>query len=71
MKTYPTARQAIDHSIEYGEIGHCEDTSANHKTLLALCDDHCSGNGLEDYWADDPGSVDNLRWRVNVAMPES
>lgn len=65
--TYQTAAEAIDHSRQYGEIGHCKDTPANHETLLAECDDNCGGNGLEDYWADDPDSDHKMLWRVNVA----
>lgn len=64
---YETATEAIIHSALYGEVGHCEDTRENHECLLAACDDHCSGNGLEDYWTDDPDSDHKMLWRVNVA----
>lgn len=65
-----TATEAIAHSEQYGGIAHCDDTPENHETLMVECDDHCSGNGLEDYWADDPDSTDKMAWRVNVAVPD-
>jgi len=70
MTTYATALDAIRHSEQYGEIGRCEDTPENHETLLAECDDHCSGNGLEDYWVEDPDSDHKMTWRVNIATGE-
>jgi len=70
MKAYQTASEAIEHSLQYGEIAHCEDTPASHETLLSECDDHCSGNGLEDYWSVDPLSAWKMLWRVNVVVPE-
>ena len=69
--THQTADEAIAHSRQYGEIAHCEDTPANHEALLAACDDHCSGNGLEDYWVDDPDSDHKMLWRVNVATEDA
>ena len=71
MTTYQTAAEAIAHSQQYDEIAYCEDTSENHETLLVECDDNCSGNGLEDYWADDPESDDKMLWRVNVVVADT
>jgi len=71
MKTFEHAKEAIQHSEQLSEIAHCEDTAENHETLLAESDGHHSGNGLEDYWADDPDSEDKMLWRVNVETPDN
>ncbi len=63
MKTHQTAAEAIEHSKAYGEMGHCVDTTANHKYLAARCDGVANG---EDYWADDPDSDLKMAWRVLV-----
>ena len=70
MTIYRTALEAIRHSEQYGEIAHCEDTPANRERLTIECDDHCSGDGLEDYWANDPDSSHKMLWRVNVDVNE-
>lgn len=72
MMTYETANDAIRHSAQYGEIAHCTDTPANREQLLAGCDDHCSGNGLEDYWSNITDSDDDrMLWRVNIETTET
>jgi hypothetical protein len=68
--TYKTANEAIRHSRQYDEISRCEDTPENHEALRRECDDHCSGNGLMDYWANDPDSDHKMLWRVNVTVPD-
>ena len=68
--THATAAEAIRHSEQYDEIAICEDTTENQETLMSECDDNCSTNGLEDYWADDPDSDEGMIWRVNILTPD-
>ena len=68
MTTYENAEAAIRHSIRYGEIAYCNDTPANHDTLLAQCDDRCRRGGLQDYWFDDTVSDHKMSWRVSIEV---
>ena len=69
MKIHQTAAEAIQHSEQYGEIAHCEDTPANHEYLYMESDGNTGGTiprTADDYWADDPDSDYKMTWRVNV-----
>lgn len=70
LTIYKTALEAIRHSVQFGEIGHCEDTPENHERLLIESDGNSGGRRHDDYWKDDPDSDHKMLWRVNVAMDD-
>ncbi len=70
---YKTALEAIRHSVQFGEIGHCEDTPENHERLFIESDGNDGGRkprSANDYWKDDPDSDHKMLWRVNVPMDD-
>lgn len=64
------AREAIDRSKSHDEIVYCDDTVTNHDILLAECDGDVVANGVHEYWADDPGTEDQMLWRVHIICGE-
>ena len=64
MKTFKTAAEAIEHSMNHNEWAECENTQENIDHLLVECDDH---NDMMDFWADDDKTEADMLWRVQIA----
>ena len=73
MKTFETAKEAIQHSADRDTIAFCENTDENTEYLVSECDDWTESNEGYEYWADADGSDGTdgkMEWRVHVITNE-
>ncbi len=60
--SHESAQAAIDTSILRDRISYAEDTTKNHRILLAKCDDSAITPEVTEYW----GEQDGNEWRVHI-----
>jgi hypothetical protein len=61
-----TAEKAIERSKSHDEIVTIDYDADAGETLAAECDDSVHGNGVTEYWANDPDSETKMLWRVHM-----